>query len=155
MNYSYITSHENGKEPPFNELFLLGGPYSLRGYQFFRVGKTRFSSKRYNDLITLGLSPDLANRRANVPFGGKQQLIYQTEFEFPLIAEVGIKGVTFFDIGQADDSITGDNFYSDVGFGFRWFSPIGPLRFEWGFPLKPLEISDDPVVFEFSIGGPF
>lgn len=157
LNYSYITSHEAGKEPPFNELFLLGGPYSLRGYQFFRVGKTRFSQQTYNRYVAApyNYSPEDAQMRANVPFGGKQQLIYQTEFEFPLIAEVGIKGVTFFDIGQAEDQITGDNFYSDVGFGFRWFSPIGPLRFEWGFPLKKLPIADDPVVFEFSIGGPF
>ena len=25
--------------------------------------------------------------------------------------------------------------YKSVGFGFRWQSPIGPLRFEWGIPL--------------------
>ena len=25
-----------------------------------------------------------------------------------------------------------------TGFGIRWFSPLGPLRFEWGFPLAPL-----------------
>jgi arginine/lysine/ornithine decarboxylase len=42
-----------------------------------------------------------------------------------------------------------------VGFGFRWFSPIGPLRFEWGFPLRTLDAAPDPVVFEFSIGSPF
>ena len=24
---------------------------------------------------------------------------------------------------------------TSVGFGFRWFCPIGPLRFEWGIPL--------------------
>lgn len=155
LNYAYITAHEQGKEPPFNELFLLGGPYSLRGYNFYRVGKSRFSQQAYTNLINRGVDPERATRLSNIPFGGKQQLIYQTEFEFPLIAEVGIKGVTFFDIGQAEDQISGDNFYSDVGFGFRWFSPIGPLRFEWGFPLKKLDSSDDPVVFEFSIGSPF
>ena len=26
--------------------------------------------------------------------------------------------------------------YKSWGFGLRWFSPIGPLRFEWGFPLN-------------------
>ena len=26
--------------------------------------------------------------------------------------------------------------YKSVGIGFRWFSPMGPLRFEWGFPLN-------------------
>ena len=28
------------------------------------------------------------------------------------------------------------NLRYSVGFGFRWFSPIGPLRFEWGIPLN-------------------
>jgi outer membrane protein assembly factor BamA len=36
----------------------------------------------------------------------------------------------------------------------RWFSPIGPLRFEWGFPLQPLP-GEDPLIFEFSIGNQF
>lgn len=155
LSYSFITSHEDGKEPPFNELFLLGGPYSLRGYQFFRVGKTVYSQKTNDFWVGRGLDPVEARRRAQVPFGGKQQLLYQMEFEFPLIAEAGIKGVGFFDIGQADDVIGADNFYSNVGFGFRWFSPIGPLRFEWGFPLRTLEVAPDPAVFEFSIGAPF
>ncbi|MFN7825733.1 MAG: outer membrane protein assembly factor BamA [Pseudobdellovibrionaceae bacterium] len=154
LSYSFITSHESGVEPPFNELFLLGGPYSLRGYRFFRVGKTKFSQTVYdNNVGTVG--PERATELANRPFGGKQQLLYQMEFEFPLIAEAGIKGVGFYDIGQAEDQISGDNFYSDVGFGFRWFSPIGPLRFEWGFPLRKNTASPDPVVFDFSIGAPF
>ena len=48
-----------------------------------------------------------------------------------------------------------------AGFGFRWQSPIGPLRFEWGFPLDRqrantfLRRGDDPVVFEFAIGNSF
>jgi outer membrane protein insertion porin family len=37
------------------------------------------------------------------------------------------------------------------GFGFRWFSPIGPLRFEWGLPFKPLP-GEEPMIFEFTIG---
>jgi outer membrane protein insertion porin family len=63
--------------------------------------------------------------------------------------------VTFYDVGEAEDELTSDNIYSDVGFGFRWFSPIGPLRFEWGFPLKMTTASPDPVEFQFSIGSPF
>lgn len=155
LSYSFIASHEDGKEPPFNELFLLGGPYSLRGYQFFRVGKTVYSPKTFEFWQGRGISAEESTRRAQVPFGGKQQLLYQMEFEFPLIAEAGIKGVGFFDVGQAEDDIVADKFYSNVGFGFRWFSPIGPLRFEWGFPLRTLDVAPDPVVFEFSIGAPF
>jgi outer membrane protein insertion porin family len=40
------------------------------------------------------------------------------------------------------------------GFGFRWFSPIGPLRFEWGIPFKTLP-GEQPIVFEFTIGNFF
>lgn len=153
LAYSWISSHDD-KAPPFNELFLLGGPYSLRGYRFFKVGKRKYSNKAFTD-APAGMSPEEKQEYALKPFGGTKQLLYQMEFEFPLIAEAGIKGVTFFDIGQAEDDITADRFYSDFGFGFRWFSPIGPLRFEWGFPLRKLYTSPDPVVFEFSIGSPF
>jgi outer membrane protein insertion porin family len=51
--------------------------------------------------------------------------------------------------------------YKSVGFGFRWFSPIGPLRFEWGFPLDrrkdPITGAtiDEPVDFQFTIGNFF
>ena len=43
---------------------------------------------------------------------------------------------------------------TSVGFGVRWFSPLGPLRFEWGFPLDPLPY-EKPFVFEFTIGNFF
>ena len=42
-----------------------------------------------------------------------------------------------------------------VGFGFRWFSPIGPLRFEWGVPLTRRPTDDTGPLFEFSIGNVF
>ncbi len=156
-SYSFIVSHEEEKEPPFNELYLLGGPYSLRGYRFYKIGKQKFSNKIYTDADVIADIPDASKRRiyATRPFGGKKQVLYQTELEFPLIAEAGIKGVTFFDIGQAEDEITSKEFYSDIGLGFRWFSPIGPLRFEWGFPMRKTDASPDPMVFEFSIGAPF
>lgn len=40
------------------------------------------------------------------------------------------------------------------GFGLRWFSPLGPLRFEWGFPFSPLPYEESSV-FEFTIGNFF
>jgi len=157
LQYSFITSHDASQDPPFNELFLLGGPYSLRGYQFFRVGKRVYSAQYYSSPDAISAYPNPADRyqQALRPVGGRQQALYQMEFEFPLIAEAGIKGVTFYDVGEAEDQLTSDNLYSDVGFGFRWFSPIGPLRFEWGFPLKTTTASPDAVEFQFSIGSPF
>ncbi len=43
---------------------------------------------------------------------------------------------------------------TSYGFGIRWFSPLGPLRFEWGFPFKPLPY-EESYTFEFTIGNFF
>ena len=43
---------------------------------------------------------------------------------------------------------------TSYGFGLRWFSPLGPLRFEWGFPIAPLPYEESSV-FEFTIGNFF
>ncbi|MNL63994.1 Outer membrane protein assembly factor BamA [compost metagenome] len=64
-------------------------------------------------------------------------------------------GVVFYDIGLADEIAKNENWFADVGFGIRWFSPIGPLRFEWGFPLDRDSDYNEASVFEFSIGTPF
>ena len=39
----------------------------------------------------------------------------------------------------------------DYGFGFRWFSPIGVLRFEFGYPIDPSP-KDEGSKFHFDIG---
>lgn len=158
LSYSFVGPLD-GNPPPFNVLYQLGGPYSLRGYRFYTVGKTKFSQRAYNLISQLPssalLSEDEKRERASTTVGGTKQALYQMEFEFPLIAEAGIKGVTFYDVGAAEDQLDDSNLYSDVGFGFRWFSPIGPLRFEWGFPLRRTNKSPDAMVFDFSIGSPF
>jgi outer membrane protein insertion porin family len=50
------------------------------------------------------------------------------------------------------DSLT--HLRTSWGMGIRWFSPMGPLRFEWGFPFKPLPY-EETSVFEFTIGNFF
>ena len=145
----------DGKQVPFSELYLLGGPYSLRGFRTYRVGKMKFSNKIYQELIAAGTAEEDARARARRFFGGTQQGMYQTELQFPLVKEAGIMGAAFFDAGAADDELTSDSFYTDVGFGLRWYSPIGVLRFEWGFPLNRNSQYHDAAVFEFSIGPSF
>lgn len=154
ISYARIESTDPTRNPPFNELYLLGGPYSLRGYRYPRVGKQVVSQKAKKELQGKGETVDL-DEKAKRFYGGSQQLIYQGELMFPLIREAQMYGVTFYDVGQANDVITEGNFFADTGFGIRWFSPIGPLRFEWGFPLNRDTYWHEAVVFEFSIGAPF
>jgi outer membrane protein insertion porin family len=154
--YGFISSNEKGTDVPFNELFLLGGANSLRGFDWYSVGKRKFSNRAYASAQAAGLTGQDAYNAALRPFGGMQQIYYNLEFQFNLINEAGIKGVVFYDIGDANDSLTITDLRQDVGFGFRWFSPIGPLRFEWGFPLDRKEqFKEDPVNFQFAIGSPF
>lgn len=153
--YGQIQSSDPQRSPPFNQLYLLGGPYSLRGYRPYTVGK-KVRSQAAKDKTNPALPDDQREALAQVFFGGQQQLMYQTELQFPLINEAKIMGVVFYDVGQAEDQLTAQKFYSDVGFGIRWFSPIGPLRFEWGFPINRDPIDHpDSMIFDFSIGTPF
>lgn len=167
FTYGFIRANDPNSTPPYNELFLLGGANSLRGYDWFSIGRRRYSSKRYQ-CLTGQLGQDqcppngynqfpqnqATQNLANVPYGGTQQLVYNTEIEFPLISEAGIRGVFFYDVGYADDVLKFEDLRSDVGFGFRWFSPIGPLRFEWGFPLNRQD-GENATSFQFAIGSPF
>ncbi|MEZ4871480.1 MAG: outer membrane protein assembly factor BamA [Bdellovibrionales bacterium] len=155
ITYGFVTPNKSDEDVPFNELYLLGGANTLRGYQFFTVGKRKYSADKFSELSPI-LPADEAEKLAYVPFGGEQQFYYNLEFQFPLVDEAGIKGVLFYDIGYADDVIRLEDLKSNFGFGFRWFSPIGPLRFEWGVPIAPDEdYGEDDVFFQFAVGTPF
>ena len=153
ISYARIESTNPDRLPPFNELYLLGGPYSLRGYRYGRVGRQVKSTKIENELKAIPGMTEIEEKSRRY-YGGAQQLMYQGELLFPLIREAQMYGVAFYDVGEAEDTITDARLFADTGFGIRWFSPIGPLRFEWGFPLNR-EYLHEAVVFEFSIGTPF
>jgi len=76
------------------------------------------------------------------------------EIEFPLLREARIRGVVFFDTGNAFDGWfrgPGPTLYANFGWVFRWFTPIGPLRFEFGYPI----VESGATKFLFTIGPPF
>jgi outer membrane protein insertion porin family len=85
-------------------------------------------------------------------------VVFNAEYTVPLIKDAGLKGVIFFDTGN---SATGfgnafSGFLSSYGLGIRWFSPIGPLRLEYGIPLNPRQgIDATNGKLEFSIGNFF
>ena len=127
-----------GKDIPPAQKFYLGGPNNMKGYQMFLLGPT---------------TPDLQGNP--FPLGGTFQAFTTLELEYPLIKEAGIKFVVFFDAGNTWDQFPlNDILRTDVGFGFRWFSPFGPLRFEFGYPLTARSYDTSPV-FQFMIGPPF
>ena len=140
----HITSPE-GTPIPLFERFFVGGIFTIRGFERNSIGEE----------LSIADNPDDSLRPFTI--GGTTELILNAELEIPIFPEVGIRGVLFFDAGNAwgdKEDVNPFNLRTSAGFGFRWQSPVGPLRFEWGFPLAPRP-DEDPVVFEFTIGNSF
>ena len=125
----YVSGNE-GKDVPIYERYYLGGIGSLRGLR--DVGPR---------------DPDTKD-----PIGGYTMLCFNAEFIFPLIKNAGMKGVLFYDTGNAWESGYHINdMRKTAGVGIRWYSPIGPLRLEWGYALDRKE--DEPASrWEFTMG---
>lgn len=135
----------DSKNVPIFERYYVGGIFTVRGFEWGSLSP-------YKDQIGSPYSKI-------TPFqvGGNKQLIINNEIEFDIIKAAMIKGVFFIDSGNAfieSDSVSFDKLRSSWGFGFRWISPMGPLRFEWGFPFSPKEDERD-YIFEFNIGNSF
>lgn len=135
-----ITALDQRPIPPA-EKFYLGGPNNMKGYDYLSLGPTMIGSNGIR-----------------VPLGGNFQAFSLFELEFPLVRDAGLKFVTFFDAGNSWHHLPSDgepfSIRTDAGFGIRWFSPIGPLRFEWGYPFARKHGESSPV-FQFFIGPPF
>ena len=146
LTLGYI--QEVGQPVPIDENFYLGGIYSLRGYKARTVSpiKTELTKDRFGNQST-GL----------IYTGGNTEAFGNMEFNFPLIPDVGVKGVAFFDYGNAFNEK--DKMFSTMlmsyGGGIRWSSPIGPLRIEYGIPINPRDIDSRKGRLEFSIGSLF
>jgi outer membrane protein insertion porin family len=163
-----ITSPDAQGVPIFQRYFL-GGILDLRGFYLRSIGPRL--------PLTQSLDPTSAPITNGANIGGNLEAYENLELEFPIIDKVGIRGVVFFDAGNAWNteqqfcSTTPAPQFANVvqpcfsanslgllrtstGFGIRWFSPLGPLRFEWGFPLAPLPYENHSD-FEFTIGNFF
>jgi outer membrane protein insertion porin family len=163
-----VTSPREEGVPIFARFFL-GGILDLRGFRLRTVGPRL--------PLNQSLDPNAPPIPNGAIIGGNLMYRQNLELEFPIIEKVGIRGVVFTDAGNAwnleqvycnaaqgatfgvtDPCFHGINslvkLRTSYGFGIRWFSPLGPLRFEWGFPFAPLPF-EETSVFEFTIGNFF
>ena len=143
-----------GKEIPIDEKFYLGGISSLRGYSARTVSPTK---ETFPTLVPNGNGVGTVTS-SRVYLGGEMEGVANLEYTFPLLKDAGLKGVLFFDAGNSQDTFknTFSNVLTSYGGGIRWFSPIGPLRLEYGIPLNPRPgIDKAGGKLEFSIGSIF
>jgi outer membrane protein insertion porin family len=140
--WGHVISTVGGRVPIF-ERFFLGGPYSIRGFKSLTVSP---------------VDPNTGER-----IGGNKELVANVEYLFPLLGELGFKGVLFFDAGNTwgqgewpweMKTWNGPSIRYGTGIGVRWYSPMGPLRFEWGWNLNPVS-GEAKRVMEFTIGTAF
>lgn len=118
-------------EVPLFERFFAGGANSVRGYGRHRLGP----------LST-----------ADDPVGGRSLIEGSLELRRPLFANIG--GALFLDFGQVSlrsFDVPLDDLRFALGFGVSYTTPIGPLRLDLGFPLRPPR-GDQPWQVHFSIG---
>jgi len=128
----YIQGREEHNVPLF-ERYRLGGIYTIRGFKTWTVGP---------------LAPN------GEVIGGDKEMLFNFEWIFPLIRQLKIKGLVFFDAGNAWDvgqAFLEGGLRTSAGFGFRWLSPMGPLRLEWGYNLQP-KPGESQSSWDFAVG---
>jgi len=140
-----------GSTPPpiFDELYL-GGANDMRGFVFREVGP----KDQYGN-----------------PIGGNTSVYGTAEITFPIIPR--LRGAFFWDVGYVNAAswnfspstttsvganglnTTSGGLNADVGIGARIELPIGPIRIDWGYPVKSDDWNNSSGQFNFNVGYTF
>lgn len=116
----------------FNEIpkslrFFAGGQNSVRGYSFESLGER--------------------DDEDNV-VGGKQKLIANVEYEYPIAAIDNLSAAIFVDTGNAFNDFNDFSLKTGYGLGVRYKSPLGPIRIDLAVP----EDDGSDINLYFSLG---
>ncbi|WP_370624807.1 outer membrane protein assembly factor BamA [Polynucleobacter sp. MG-27-Goln-C1] len=131
-----------GKYPfPITKNYYVGGIGSVRGYSPGSLGPTFYN----------------ANTGLNQPTGGQSKIVSNVEYTVPVPGSGVDKTLRVF--GFVDGgNVYGENInlvlrYS-YGLGLSWISPLGPLKFSYGIPIKSLP-TDNIQRLQFQVGTAF
>ena len=127
----------------FGILQSIGGDYISRVYRYFLGGE----SLRGFDIAGVG-SRNWAYTTYSL--GGLWKVNGSTQLNFPIFIpdEYQIKGFVFFDYGilgkppkeeyyyAGKPNYIDDDLRTSVGVGIYWNTPMGPMNFSWGWPLR-------------------
>jgi outer membrane protein assembly factor BamA len=113
-----------GSHVPLSQEFFSGGGSTIRGFPLDGAGPQRPVQLTNNLTI-------------NVPEGGNQLLIVNSEFRIPLPIYKGLGMATFYDGGNVFTNIGFHGEYTNtLGGGLRYATPVGPIRIDIGYNLN-------------------
>ena len=120
---------------PLSQAFFTGGGNTLRGFPLDGAGP-----QRPVQVCSTGSSTSCSY--IQVPSGGNEQLILNTEARIPLPFKQGLGMVVFYDGGNVFPTVGFHDFTSlysnNVGLGLRYATPVGPVRIDLGHNLNPV-----------------
>ena len=111
-----VFTEGTASEVPASLLFRAGGTESIRGYGYDSIG----------------------NSQNGTVYPTKYLMTGSAEYQHWLTPSWG--GAVFYYTGSAADSWAGRSFYSGVGPGLRWRSPVGSLNFDLAYGIQKREI---------------
>ncbi len=129
------------------ERFYLGGPYSVRGYEKDAVPPLGAKEIEYKD--------STVEKQYTIQ-GGSSMINVNLELRFPIYKSFG--AVVFQDIGvlsQSGFSGFKGRWYPSTGFGFRYKTPVGALRFDIGWKWKTRLPGDTAYAWYLTLGQAF
>lgn len=132
-----VERYGDSERVPLFDRWFLGGLDSLRGYRYREVGPKDSEEE---------------------PIGGSTYWFGTAEYSIPIIER--LRFALFYDIGMVYPdaySFSRKNFNTGVyndnwGFGLRLNLPIGPLRLDYGIPIRSDPNNDSSGRFQFSVG---
>ena len=132
-----VSPYGQSEDVPFYDRFYLGGPDSLRGFEFRDIGPR---------------DPDDEDES----IGGKTYGMVSLEYGFRLAEPLGL--VVFYDAGfvnQQDYDFSLSDYADNWGVGARVLLMGSPLKLDLGIPITSPEGAGDGTQFNFSFGTRF
>ncbi len=136
----------------------LGGIFKLSGTDTIPLPE-RFFSGGETSIRSFG-QDEAGPKRGGDPIGGESFVTLHLELRqslgvMPMLD--GLDGAIFADAGSIEESVDdfgGGRWLFGVGFGFRYNTPVGPLRVDFAFNPDRAP-GEDLFVFHFGLGYPF
>ena len=135
MRAGAIENYSDTKVVPYFDRFFLGGPYTLRGFEYRDVGPKDFNDE---------------------PIGGKSYGMLSLEYDVDIAGP--LRFAAFYDAGFVNTGAFDFNpgsYNDDWGIGLRLFVLGAPLSLDYGIPIRGDASNKKGGQFNFSFGTRF